>query len=106
MFGTKTQDEFTAALGRFTEGAQKIYADYVAKNFPTLTADPIECQWLQKRVRVVRKNGGVICFVDFETGDVLKAAGWKAPAKWARGNIYDADNGLKTFGPYGPAYLR
>jgi hypothetical protein len=45
-------------------------------------------------------------FVDKTTGDVLKAASWKKPAKHARGNIFDEWNGLKSVGPYGPAYLR
>lgn len=34
-------------------------------------------------------------FVDMTNGDLLKAAGWKAPAKnFARGNILNADRGL------------
>ncbi len=34
-------------------------------------------------------------FIDLTNGDVLKAAGWKAPAKnFARGNLADGDNGL------------
>jgi hypothetical protein len=37
---------------------------------------------------------------------VLKPAGWKTPAKHARGNIFDDRNGLKHMGMYGPAYLR
>ena len=48
----------------------------------------------------------VHCFVQKSNGDVLKAASWQAPAKHARGNIFDADNGLKLMGEYGPAYLR
>jgi hypothetical protein len=49
-------------------------------------------------------KGGVYCFVDRKTGDVLKAASWKAPAKHARGNIYAADP-LAGVGQYGAAYL-
>jgi hypothetical protein len=34
-------------------------------------------------------------FIDMTNGDVLKCAGWKAPAKnFARGNISDDQNGL------------
>lgn len=43
---------------------------------------------------------------DVKKGDVFKSASYKAPAKHARGNIYDTDNGLGSYGPYGPAYLR
>lgn len=39
-------------------------------------------------------------------GDVLKPASWKTPAKHARGNIFDAHNGLAACNSYGPAYLR
>lgn len=45
-------------------------------------------------------------FLDTTNGDVLKPASWRAPAKHARGNIFDAQGGTKGVGPYGPAYLR
>jgi hypothetical protein len=45
-------------------------------------------------------------FIDKTTGDILKCAGWKAPAKGARGNLGDPTGGLGQVGPYGPAYLR
>ena len=45
-------------------------------------------------------------FIDRTTGDVLKPATYRAPAKHARGNIFDASNGMASMGPYGPAYLR
>jgi hypothetical protein len=48
----------------------------------------------------------VFCFVDRKTGDILKAAGWSAPAKHARGSVLDPDNRLRNVGPFGPAYLR
>lgn len=42
-----------------------------------------------------------------EGGDVFKPASFAAPAKHARGNIFDDHNGLRSMGPYyGPAYLR
>ncbi len=44
-------------------------------------------------------------FVDMTNGDVLKPAGHSKPAKHARGNIYDKDNGLKGMTPHGPYYL-
>lgn len=49
------------------------------------------------------RSTSVFCFVDLENGAILKAAGWKTPAKHARGNIA---NGAADVGPYGPAYLR
>jgi hypothetical protein len=54
-------------------------------------------------------GGSAYGFVDLTNGDILKAAGWKAPAKHARGNIRvgsvaDGWNGACTH--YGVAYLR
>lgn len=47
----------------------------------------------------------VHAFVDKTNGDVLKPATWRAPANHARGNIFDAHNGLEYVGAYGPFYL-
>jgi hypothetical protein len=47
-------------------------------------------------VRIVSESPGnrfAWAFVDCTTGDVLKTASWKAPAKHARGNIFDDRNG-------------
>jgi hypothetical protein len=62
----------------------------------------------KKYLRIVEKNewetyGSVFCFVDKASGDVLKAAGWKTPAKHARGNIYKV--GQEGVGAYGAHYL-
>lgn len=60
-------------------------------------------------VRVVRRSAGVGAdvwgFIDKVSGDILKAASWSAPAKHARGNIYN-ENPLQGCTPYGPHYLR
>ncbi len=56
----------------------------------------------------VDHNGhrSIHCFVTLENGDILKAATYKAPAKHARGNIFDDDNGLQALTPHGVRYLR
>ena len=59
-----------------------------------------------KRYIRITCDRSVHAFVDKTNGDVLKPASWKAPAKHARGNIFDAKNGLGSMGPFGPAYLR
>jgi len=63
-----------------------------------------------------RKYARIVCcyynsrsawaFVDMETGDIYKPAGWNAPAKHARGNIYDATQGMGQMTQYGPKYLK
>ena len=54
-----------------------------------------------KRYAKVVVNDSAFCFVDKTNGDVLKAASFNSPAKGARGNIYDASNGLGRVGPLG-----
>lgn len=69
-----------------------------------------EVSYGAKNAKIIRSDRGqrsVYCFVDRETGDILKAASWRAPAKHARGNIKDPDGGWGTaVGPYGAAYLK
>lgn len=45
-------------------------------------------------------------FIDTTNGDILKPASWKAPAKHARGNIWDEHKGQGSVTYYGPVYLR
>ncbi len=103
--------EFNTALQTFLEGCQRIHTDYQARYFPSIKPDSIHSKLGKRYVRIIRRraegNGdSVHCFVDMTNGDVLKAAGWKAPAKHARGNIFDEHNGLGSMSEYGPAYLR
>ena len=94
----------------FFHGCIKVYEDYMKVVFPDwldkgLKYDEFTYKNNKKYVKVIR-GGSVHCFVDKTNGDVLKAAGWKAPAKHARGNIFDSNNGLGSMTEYGPAYLR
>ena len=102
--------QFEAALKSFVEGCQRIHTDHQARAYPNVTPGTITAAAGRRYVKIVRlvvgQGRSVHCFVDTTNGDVLKAAGWKAPAKHARGNIFDASNGLGWMGEYGPAYLR
>lgn len=105
-----TDRDFDAALATFVEGCQRIHSDHMTKNFPTLRPDVITAKAGKRYVKVIRSredgtSTSVHCFVD-QNGDVLKAASWRAPAKHARGNIFDDHNGLRHMNEYGPAYLR
>jgi hypothetical protein len=66
----------------------------------------LEAKWridrLQSRVRIVW-DSTAHSFVDMETGEVLKVASFKGPAKTKlkRGNIFDEHYGLEHIGPYG-----
>jgi hypothetical protein len=62
-----------------------------------------------KYARIVVSSAGpqrsAYGFIDLTTGDLLKADGWKKPAKHVRGNIY-RENPLAGCTPYGMQYLR
>lgn len=84
-----------------------VYEQPVLDSYKPATADNAE---------PTGRFSGVFCFIalcDHETaslgkvkqGDVMKAATWKAPAKHARGNIYDAHGGMQGMQWTGPAYL-
>ena len=86
---------FETAFKAYFEGCQKI----TTSKYPDET---LRFERLQKRIRVWC-GPMAHSFVDLVTGDVLFCAGWKAPAKGARGNIFDEHHGLGRMGPHGPA---
>lgn len=53
-----------------------------------------------------QRPGAIYAFIDRTTGDVLKPATYKAPAKGARGNLFAPDNGLTRCNEFGPGYNR
>jgi len=103
----------------FVKGLESITLPYLAANYPRnveLVETRFEVQQGPRYLRIAKQefaratgekvSGSVHCFLDRGNGDVLKAAGWKAPAKHARGNLGDAHAGLGSMGVNGPAYLR
>ena len=99
-------------IEKFLAVAQAVCDEHMQANFPNnprhvLSIDPKG----RKYAKIVRANEdgsakSVHCFVNLENGDILKAAGWNAPAKHARGNINDPDGGRSAMGPYGANYMR
>ena len=82
--------------------------------FDNLTYDPLFYTKGKNYVKIMRKSGAqtfVWAFVSMvdnpkkneRVGDLLKPASWKAPAKHARGNIFD---GTAKYGQYGPVYMK
>lgn len=110
-FGTTESPErdFQKAITSFVEGCKAIHKKGLEELGCT---QPYDAKWElnygPRYVRVVRADPqrSVHCFVERSTGAVLKAEGWKKPAKHARGNIYDDKNGLGRMDRFGPAYLR
>jgi hypothetical protein len=102
---TTFERNFRQALDTFFAGCERISHQHIDQNYPKLTKPVFKLEELKVRWRV-RRDGSVHAFVDKNTGDVLMPASWSKPAKHARGNILEPDNGLGRMGPYGPAYLR
>lgn len=48
----------------------------------------------------------IYCFIEKSTGDIFRAASYKAPAKHARGNIFKPENWKEWLLVYSPKYLR
>lgn len=105
-----TTTSFSTALSEFVAATQaRLDADY-ARAYPgavapRLSVDPSGRKYL--RVVKAHEYGGrsVFCFVRASDGAILKAEGWKAPAKHARGSIY-VNAGQDAVTTYGARYLR
>lgn len=99
-------------LDEWLQKAQEVVNTNYANNFPGLTPSVLEMTDGRRYVRIdsIVDNGAgqrsVWAFIDKFTGDVLKPATYKAPAKHARGNLFDSDGGVSKLTPYGPAYLK
>lgn len=109
----------------FMEKLQKAKAADFAKNCPLLDVPLYVCERGTKYIAIdvlTHPNGkdykgrSVFCFIAAEDsntkslgqvkmGDVLKAAGYKAPAKHARGNIFNTDGGEAGVSLWGARYL-
>jgi hypothetical protein len=94
---------FADALAAFVEHAQSLQGDYDPDQISVSKGG-------RKYLRIVRTrpHGGgqeVFCFIEKTTGNVLKAAGWKAPAPGARGTIYNEGH-VSRYGvnEYGAVY--
>ena len=96
------EQTFENALRIFVENGQRIID---AQNY--VCPRKLIIKNNKKYVKIIAEDGqrSVWAFVDKTNGNILKPAGWNAPAKHARGNIFN-DNYLKTLTCYGPAYLR
>ena len=103
----KNSPEFKEALDFFLMGVNKL-VDEANLAHPR----EIKVSGGRKYLKLANYENGsdrpssVYCFIDTTNGDVLKAASWNAPAKHARGNLFDESNGLAGMSWTGAAYLR
>jgi hypothetical protein len=101
-----TQTEILA----FVETLNAKLAEYnTAQGFKWQTIiEPIFGKKYAKLAKSENHGGNIVgrsayCFINIETGDILKAASWAAPAKGVRGNIAKGLGGLT---PYGAIYFK
>ena len=112
---TKTSPEFVS----WFNACQTMIDTYMSSKFPTLDRYVLEIEEGSKFIKVVKvgRQRCVYAFVaksSFTTktfgtvnaGEIYKPATYKAPAKHARGSIFDASNGMSRMSSYGPEYLR
>ena len=97
--------QFWNDFNMFLAAAQGISDSYMKTNFPKLERPNLDWSEGKRYIKVFREDS-VHCFVDKTNGNILKAASWKAPAKHARGNIHEYDNGAHCMSAYGTIYLR
>lgn len=106
---TRTTEFNTAFVQFFTGVTDKVRASLDKYDNPVFDAEGIGAIEGRRYVKITRTRDGkptsVFCFVDKTNGNVLKAAGWSAPAKHARGNIYSDRNGMEGIGAFGAHYL-
>ena len=102
------EQRIAEAFHTFLDGVREIHKTYWTRMKFTHEAPTFEYTVGRKYFKIVRVDNqvSVHCFVNVENGDVLKAASWNAPAKHARGNILNPDNGLGCMTPFGADYLR
>lgn len=107
---TFSKELFPQKLATFVEGVQAMVSKHYAAELTNLTPPVFTVTEGRRYLRVVRTetfgaSRSVFCFVDKTNGDILKAATWKAPAKHARGNVFD-ENPLDAVTRCGAKYLR
>ena len=118
---TNPTADMKARINLFVSLLQDLYnAEYTAKYEmlvpPRIEIDAGGVKYLRIKVTQQYERDGIIsdgqcsvyCFIDLSNGDILKAAGWKAPAKGARGNIFNdnCDVGTRATVFGGGLYLR
>lgn len=117
--GANDSKDINKAAEMLVKGVQKKINDYFKMEYKNLDPDVLEIKKGKRYIKIIRKNvhskkimsgGSVFLFLDTKKGDtygdILKPASFRAPAKHARGNVFDGKWGVGSVGVYGPAYLR
>lgn len=106
-----TTESLTRAIEDYVKAVQaKMNQYWQDSKYTHAPAPTITWEYAPKYVRVwkIEQHGKSIhTFIDTTTGNVLKAASWKAPVKTnPRSNVFDADHGISGVTHFGAVYLR
>lgn len=96
-------NNFDTKFASFFAGVRNIIDTHYKTKFPTLTVPVLRFTEGKRYIKLINGSSAFV-FVDKTNGDILKTASWNAPAKGARGNIFDENNGLARITPYGAEY--
>jgi hypothetical protein len=85
----------TEQVTAFCAAITAMLAEHYRKHFPTSprapTVEPMFGKRYARLVLVSHNERSAFGFVDLTTGDVLKADGWRGPAKGVRTRLDDSD---------------
>lgn len=111
----KLNHGFVQAFGTFLDNLREMVKKDTAGQVSPMGAQAWDVVYEEGykyiRVVLVSKSGENVNktawgFVEKNTGDIFRAASWKAPClNHTRGSIYDQDNGMKYAKWTGPAYI-
>jgi len=109
VYVTKTANTIAGGIAHMIEGANEDYMNFPVND--TMKAEFVD-EWCvrpgSKYVKIMTDNGGsawgFIVKTDtdkkFKKGDILKCAGWAAPARnKARGNVLEGNYPINWTGP-------
>ena len=86
------KDKYSKAMSEFMGRIDEQYGEYYRKTLTALKYEPIRVNRGRRFDKLIQ-GGSVYCFVEKNTGNVYKAASWKAPYtkgdNCVRGSIYD-----------------
>ena len=94
---TKETQQFKDWLARWDERIDKHFETQFHSMWLNGYWEGLEVTMGPKYLKVIRCSGkskSVAAFINRENGDIMKAASWNAPAKHARGNIFDEMGGM------------
>jgi hypothetical protein len=88
------QDGIENRIALFVADLQIYYTKELPKRGFLPFFGKFEVEYGKKYARIVKneyQQSSVYCFIDLTNGNILKADGWKKPAKGARGSIWNID---------------